>query len=152
MQIKFLFAKFIIHSHARYKCHNESVWNLLHDDIKLLRKCWICNLYQELQNEIRIFSVSIYFLMYFLYIGQFEFESWLTMWGDSAAHHQQSALYLTTNSQDPSRQFSKNRVTDSKKIRPYFTIFMRIIYLTTLVSIYCLFREFSDNATKSNYF
>ena len=128
-------AKFIIHSHARYKCHKESVWNLLHDDIKLLRKCRICNLYQELQNEIRIFSVSIYFLMYFLYIGQFEFESWLTMWGDSAAHHQQSALYLTTNSQDPSRHFSKNRDTDSKKIKLYFTIFMRIIYLTTLVSV-----------------
>ena len=53
----------------------------------------------------------------------FEFESWLTMWGDSAAHHQQPALYLTTNSQDPSRQFSENRDTDSKKIKLYFTIF-----------------------------
>ena len=41
----------------------------LQNDIKLLRKCRICKLYQELQNEIRIFSVSIYFLMHFLYIG-----------------------------------------------------------------------------------
>ena len=35
----------------------------------------------------------------------------LTLWGDPAAHHQQSALYLTTNSQDhsDSRQFLKKQ-------------------------------------------